>query len=163
MEKILSNLDKEGKELILLSDTNCDFGNKENLTDSNAKHLSNIYNIYSLKQLIADPTRTTYSSSAIIGHIATSCVRNSVESGVYEVCMSDHYMVCCICKFNGAIGRDHKIVQTREIKSSAPKFWFCQSFQGSSIDLFMTNCINILIQITYLLMNNLVFIYCTLP
>ena len=58
MEKIVSYLDKEGKELILLGDTNCDFGNKEkdHLTDNYAKLLSNIYNIYGLKQLIEDPT-----------------------------------------------------------------------------------------------------------
>ena len=44
MAKIVSYLDKEGKELIILGDTNCDFGNKEkdHLTDNNAKLLSNI-------------------------------------------------------------------------------------------------------------------------
>ena len=100
MEKVLSYLDTEGKELILLGDTNCDFGSKEHgrLTDGNAKLLSNIYNIYSLKQLIEDPTRATCSSSTIIDHIATSCARNIIESGVYEVGMSDHYMVYCIRK-----------------------------------------------------------------
>ena len=119
MEKVLSYLDTEGKELILLGDTNCDFGSKENgrLTDGNAKLLSNIYNIYSLKQLIEDPTRATCSSSTIIDHIATSCARNSIESGVYEVGMSDHYMVYCIRKFNGAVERDHKIIKTRKMKN----------------------------------------------
>ena len=119
MEKALSYLDTEGKELILLGDTNCDFGSKENgrLTDSNAKLLSNIYNIYSLKQLIEDPTRATCSSSTIIDHIATSCARHIIESGVYEVGMSDHYMVYCIRKFNGAVERDHKIIKTRKMKN----------------------------------------------
>ena len=47
MKKVLSYLDTERKELILLGDTNCDFSSKENycLTDGNAKHLSNKYNI----------------------------------------------------------------------------------------------------------------------
>ena len=105
MEKIVSYLDKESKEFILLGDTNCDFGNKEkdHLTDNNPKLLSNIYNIYGLKQLIEDPTRATSSSSTIIDHIATSCNSNIIESGVYEVSMSDHYMVYCIRNFNGAI------------------------------------------------------------
>ena len=86
MEKVLSYLDTEGKELILLGDTNWDFGSKENgrLTDGNAKLLSNIYNIYSLKQLIEDPTRATCSPSTIIDHIATSCARNIIESGVMK-------------------------------------------------------------------------------
>ena len=45
MEKVLSYLDAEVKELILLGDTNYDFSSKENdcLTDGNAKHLSNGY------------------------------------------------------------------------------------------------------------------------
>ena len=100
-------------------DTNCDFGDKENdqFTDSNAKHLSNIYNIYSLKQRIEDPTRTTCSSSTIIDHFATSWVRNIIESGVYEVGMSDHCMVYCIRKFNGAIERGHKIMKTCPMKN----------------------------------------------
>ena len=119
MEKVVSYLDKEGKELILLGDTNCDFGNKEkdHLTDNYAKLLSNIYNIYGLKQLIEDPTRVTSSSSTIIDHIATSYTSNIIELGVYEVSMSDHYMVYCIRKFNGAIAADHKIIKTRKMKN----------------------------------------------
>ena len=92
---------------------------KENdrLTDGNAKHLSNIYNIYSLKQLIKDPTRATCSSSTIIDHIATSCFKNIIESGVYEIGISDYYMVYCIRKINGTVERDHKIIKTRKIKN----------------------------------------------
>ena len=119
MEKIICYLNKEDKELIFLGDTNCNFGNKENaqFTDCNANHLSNLYNIYSLNQLIEDPTRTTCSSSTIINHITKSYVRNSIESGVYEVCISNHYMVHCIRKFIGAIQRDHKIAKTRQMKN----------------------------------------------
>ena len=43
--------------------------------------------------------------------------RNIIESGVYEVGMSDHYMVYCIRKFNGAVERDHKIIKTRKMKN----------------------------------------------
>ena len=119
MEKIVYYFDKEGKELILLGDTNCDFGNKgkDHLTDNNAKLLSNISNIYGLKQLIEDPTRATFGSSTIIDHIATSCTSTIIESGVYEVSISDHYMVDCIRKFNGAIARDQKILKTRKMKN----------------------------------------------
>ena len=87
------------------------------LTDSNAKLLSNIYNTYSLEQLIEDSTRATCSSSTIIDHIAASCVQNIYESGAYEIGMSDHYMVYCIRKFNGAVEKDHKIIKTRTIKN----------------------------------------------
>ena len=119
MEKVLSYLDTEGKELILLGDTNCDFSSKQNdrLTDDNAKHLSNTYNIYSIKQLIKDPARATCSSSTIIDHIATSCVKNIIESGLYKIGMSGNYMVYCITKFNGTVDGDYKILKTRKMKS----------------------------------------------
>ena len=132
VEKVLSYLDTEGKELILLGDTNCDFGSKENdrLTNGNAKHLSKIYDVYSLKQLIKDPTRDTCSSSTIIDHIATSCARNIIKSGVYEVAMSDHYMVYCIRKVNDAVQRDHKIIKSRKMKNFNPDVF---QFNASSI------------------------------
>ena len=67
-----------------------------------------------------EPTRATCSSSAIIDHIATSCSRNIIEPGVYEVAMSDHYMVYRISKFNGAVERDHKVRKSRKMKNFNP-------------------------------------------
>ena len=47
LELILSFLDKEEKEVILLGDKNCDFTAKEGIAlDSNAKHLTNIYELF---------------------------------------------------------------------------------------------------------------------
>ena len=47
LELILSFLDKEEKEAILLDDTNCDFTAKEGIVlDSNAKHLIDIYELF---------------------------------------------------------------------------------------------------------------------
>ena len=40
-----------------------------------------------------------------------------MESGAYKVSLRDHYMVYCIRKFNGAVGRDHKIIKTRKMKN----------------------------------------------
>ena len=45
--------------------------------------------------------------SSIIDHIATTCARNIIKSGVHEVSMSDHYMVYCIRKHNGAVEKGH--------------------------------------------------------
>ena len=56
-------------------------------------------------------TRTT------IDHIATSSPRNILKSGVHKVTMSDHYMVCCICKFNGNLKKNHKNIRTRMMKN----------------------------------------------
>ena len=71
--EILSFLDKEEKEVILLGDTNCDFTVKEGIAmDSNAKHLTNNY------ELITEPTRATANSSSII---ATTSPRKIVKAG----------------------------------------------------------------------------------
>ena len=119
LEKVLSFLDKEGKEIILLGDTNCDLTPKlaEQPIDNNSKHMLDLYELFSFKQLVEEPTRVTLTTSSIIDHIATTCARNIVKSGVHEVSMSDHYMVYCIRKFNGAVEKDHKVIKTRKMKN----------------------------------------------
>ena len=76
-----------------------------------------LYELFSFKQLVEEPTRVTLTASSIIDHIATTCARNIVKSGVHEVSMSDHYMVYCIRKFNGAVEKDHKVIKTRKMKN----------------------------------------------
>ena len=55
-------------------------------------------------------------TSSIIDHIATTNARNIVSSGVHKVSLSDHYLVYCIRKFNGAVEKDHKMIKTRKMK-----------------------------------------------
>ena len=119
LEKVLSFLDKEGNEIILLGDTNCDLTPKqaEQPIDNNSKHMLDLYELFSFKQLIEGPTRVTVTTSSIIDHIATTHARNIVKSGVYEVSPSDHYMVYCIRKFNGAVEKGHKMIKTRKMKN----------------------------------------------
>ena len=54
-------LDRENKELLLLGDTKCDLFNKVAglLTKGNAKHICNLYDLFSFTQLIEKPTRVT--------------------------------------------------------------------------------------------------------
>ena len=54
LETILSYLDREGKEIILLGDTNCDFAKKaaNRSNDMSAMHLRKIYNLLSFTQRI---------------------------------------------------------------------------------------------------------------
>ena len=119
LEKVLSYLDKEGKEIILLGDTNCDLTitAPDHPSGNNSKHICSLYELFSLKQLIEEPTRVTLTSSSIIDHIATTSARNIVESGVHQVSMSDHYMVFCVRKFQGAVEKDHKVITTRSMKN----------------------------------------------
>ena len=117
LEQTLSFLDKEEKEVILLGDTNCDLTVKEGITlDSNAKHLTDIYDLFTYKQLITEPTCVTPNSSSIIDHIATTSPKNIVKSGVFQISLSDHFMVYCVRKFESGVLKDHKTIKTRRMK-----------------------------------------------
>ena len=118
-ERVLSFLDKEGKEIILLGDANCDLTLKqaEQPIYNDSKHMLNLYELFSFKQLLEDPTRVTLATSSIIDHIATTCARNIVKSGVCETSFSGHYMVYCILKLNGAVVRGHRMIKTRKMKN----------------------------------------------
>ena len=100
LEKVLSFLDKEGKEIILLGDTNCDLTPKqaEQPIDNNSKHMLDLHELFSFKQLVEEPTRVTLRTSSIIDHIATTCARNIVKSGMHEVSMNDHYVSSSLSK-----------------------------------------------------------------
>ena len=118
LEPIISFLDKEEKEVILLGDTNCDFTEKKGIVmDSNAKHLTYIYELFTFKQLITEQTRVTANSSSIIDHIATKSPRNIVKAGVVPISLSDHFIVFCVRKFQGGVIKDHKTIKTRRFKN----------------------------------------------
>ena len=119
LEKVLSYLDKEGKEIILLGDTNCDLTTKQanQPIDNDTKHVTSLYELFSFNQLIKEPTRVTLDTSSIIDHIATNCARNIITSGAHDVSVSDHYMVYYIRKFNGAVEKGHKMIKTRKMKN----------------------------------------------
>ena len=79
-------------------------------------HLSNVYDLFSFKQLIQEPTLEDLGSRAIIDHIATNFERNIGYHGVIRVSMSAHCLVYCIRKLNRDLKRDHKIITTRAMK-----------------------------------------------
>ena len=74
LETALSFLDKEGKEIILLGDTNCDLTKRiENQPiENDGRHMSEVYDLLSFKQLIQEPTRVSLTASTLIDHIATT-------------------------------------------------------------------------------------------
>ena len=56
--KVLSYLYKEGKEIILLGDTNCDLPTKQSEQPIDTKHMTGLYELFSFKQVIEEPTST---------------------------------------------------------------------------------------------------------
>ena len=118
LETILSYLDQEGKEFILLGDTYSDFAKKADnrYNDMNAMHLCRIYNLLSFTQLIEEPTKVTCETATLIDHIATTCPINISKSGNLRLALSDHFMVYCIRKLNGSISKNHKSIKIRNMK-----------------------------------------------
>ena len=75
LEQIMHFLELEGKETILLEDTNCDFWVHSNTNDGsaplfsgNARHIKDMYEWFGLTQLISEPTRETEQTSTLIDH-----------------------------------------------------------------------------------------------
>ena len=62
------------------------------------------------QQHIEEPTRVNLNTASTVDHIATICCRNIVNSGVYQLALSDHYLVYCIRKFSGEVTKDHKVL-----------------------------------------------------
>ena len=85
LDQTLQFLETEGKELILLGDTNCDFLKFSRTSDMSclnnpSKHMQQIYSTYELKQLINKPTRETSQLPTLIDHIATSHIKLKLEN-----------------------------------------------------------------------------------
>ena len=55
-------------------------------------------------------------TSTLLYHFAVSNANNIVESGVYRVTLSDHYLVYAARKSHGALNKEHKILKTRQMK-----------------------------------------------
>ena len=84
--------------------------------ENHARHMSEVCDLFTFKQRIQEPTRVSLTTSSLIDHIATKCPTYIVESGVLQVCLSDHYLVYCFRKLNAAHRKDHKVIKTRSMK-----------------------------------------------
>ena len=77
-----------------MGDTNCYLLNEKTcpLAARSSRYICILYELFSLNQLIYEPTRVTLTTSTLIGHIYTTFIDNILESGVHKVSLSDHYM-----------------------------------------------------------------------
>ena len=123
LEEVFKFLESEGKEIILLGDTNCDLSSTLSPLECPnydvpicTKHMLDFYNSFGLKQLITEPTRETLDTATIIDHVAISNPSNVVESGVVKTSISDHYLVYVTRKFRGSIKANHKVITSRQMK-----------------------------------------------
>ena len=76
--------------------------NNETVTShSQVQALENICQQFGFSQIIREATRVTLTTSTLIDHIAVSNKLN-LECGVIKTTFSDHYLIYCNRKFQGA-------------------------------------------------------------
>ena len=63
------------------------------------KKLTEFANVFSLTQLISDPTRVTVDTESIIDLIFTTSPENHSKSGVIPIILSDHFLVFTVLNF----------------------------------------------------------------
>ena len=104
--------------MIILGDTNCDFSLKvdDEYSSSlkNTAHSLEIYDLFGLTQMIGEPTRVTLTTSTLIDHIATNKPENVVAPGVFNITLSDHYLVYVTRKVMGSTERHRKTIYSLE-------------------------------------------------
>ena len=85
--------------------------------NSNSRRIQKLFEVFSLQQIIKEPTRVTITTSILIDHIATSCIDNFLEAGVHKIALSDHYLTFCMCKLNASNASGHKTIRTKNMKN----------------------------------------------
>ena len=112
-EKVIAKIDAENKELYLLGDINCNLLPEANTYDSS--HLTSIFDIFGLSQLITEPTRVTPVSKTLIDLCITNSPEKVTNSGVIHLGISDHSLVFLTRKThyhrNGP-----RVIETRQFK-----------------------------------------------
>ena len=110
-------LHREEKEIGLLGDTSCDLTAEQawQPIDNDTRHLTCLYGLFSFNQLVRESTRVTANSFSIIDHVATNCTNNIIKSGVHRISLSEHFIVYCVRKLNGTIGKSHKLIKARKM------------------------------------------------
>jgi len=106
IEKVMQNVELEGKDIIMIGAMNCDVIAPNPCCYT--KRLSNIETGYHLHQVITEPTRITENTSTLIDHIYVPDVNKVVDSGVIHIGISDHSLVFV----NTSIGTHTKVNKT---------------------------------------------------
>ena len=112
-EEFLKAVDSEGKEALIAGDINCDISNTS--TDPQCAATKFLYDAYQYTQLIEDYTRVTVRSKTLIDHLLSNEPQNMVDTGVIKSCISDHYLIYGVRKFQ-TIKTEPKFIESRNMK-----------------------------------------------
>ena len=127
---------KASKEIIILGDFNIDYNKADN------RDFKSLLNIFRLKQVITEPTRTTETSSTLIDLIITNRPENKMNKGVFPNSIADHDMIACLRKINN-ICYNPKMIKCRnytnysleELKSNVAKTGWSPVYEATNFDL----------------------------
>ena len=124
LRNLLSAVDAEGKEIILIGDTNCDL---KNCKDGYTKSVKSIYSEFQFEQQIHDYTRVAtqekdgiqHSSKTLIDHFATNSPNYILRANVLKLGMVDHYLIFAVRKINAKriLDKQVKLVETRSLRN----------------------------------------------
>ena len=118
-ESLVGRLDTLNVEFYIMGDINCNLGAPE--LDHNSRLLNDIANLFTLHQLIDEPTRVSLTSSTLIDLIFTNCSDRLSCSGVYPTTISDHSLVYPYRKRStGVQSGNHSTVTYRRFKNFDP-------------------------------------------
>ena len=101
-------------KVILMGDLNYNYLS-ENYKSSN-NHVHNIESLYGMSQLVNDPTRVTLTTSTLLDVILSNIPECHVKTGIYDISLSDHYMVYTTLHYPKAKSK-HNTVRFRDYKS----------------------------------------------
>ena len=113
-EEQLTNVVKTNKEIIILGDFDIDYNEIDN------RDFKSLLNIFGLKQVIAEPTRTTETSSTLIDLIITNRPENITKKGVFLNSIADQDMITCSRKINN-IWYNPKTIKCRNYTNCSPE------------------------------------------
>jgi exonuclease III len=96
----------ENKDMILMGDLNINYKIDENLYNN---HIFLLEQLFSMKQLINEPTRVTTNTSTLIDIILTTCPSNHITSGVYKGTLSDHFIIFTELNVEPNVKKHHEV------------------------------------------------------
>jgi hypothetical protein len=101
-------------ETILMGDMNTNISSLKKCTLYSS--FCDFINMFHFKQLVNNFTRVCKSSSSTIDLILVSDCDNIVQSGVLDICISDHQPVYCTRKLSKTAIGEHNTVKARSLK-----------------------------------------------
>ena len=95
LNDMLSLATKSNKETIIMGDLNVNYMDK-----NDNKDIKSMFNVFSFKQMIKEPTRITEHSQTLIDVIQTNNPQAISVTTVIPVAFSDHDLIACVRKLN---------------------------------------------------------------